>query len=205
MLKSLFIFSFLLLGAPVFYSCIDFNFGDSAQGSEYIMESFEISTGRFTAVNGLYTLASVDFSTDTLIFSDFAIQIAAEPRYLSSNNSHFIYSLWSSANAEPPVNFTSSSIDLLTITSSKDIIIDERIFTTGSNISSLFKASFGRIGLAPSPILELIQDDLWQIGNQLFLFFIAEPDQPIIQEFQIEMIMNDGNIYDLQTELVAFQ
>jgi hypothetical protein len=139
--------------------------------------------------------------------NEFVISIGVSKySYLSKANSPkgtFI----SSAQAEPVPPSSVSKISLISIYSSIPIFANGKSFEPTANLISLFKAtSSGYYSgyYKIEPVLQFIDGFIrWEQEDAVLLILDAYLDQALDQKLKVKVTMDDGTVFELETETVV--
>jgi hypothetical protein len=194
----------IILIAPLPFACIDeiSKYGNS----KFKIDSLDIIAGKIESENRFY-IQPINFDTiqtDTLISSQFGIAIkiakVSNLTELRIPKGSFI----SQSMADPVFPRSASKVSLISIFSSQPVFANGKTYDAMENLTQLFNATYNYYNFAPQPILKFIESfDNWTEYNDIVLTLPTPLDQPLTQKLKVIVKMDDGTVFELETEKVV--
>lgn len=197
MKKAVFLSLILFTGIPI--SCIYGPFG-----SEFRIEALDVSVGQFQVQDDFASFIEVAYNQgngDTLSVSKLVIEISISET--SNVASRISLGLTPSAFADPAPPRAESELSLISIYAEESIFADGVAYEAGENLTPLFSLASSYYN-EPMAVLNFIdQFEGWDQSDQLYLTFTTAIDQPIAQPFKIDVTLENGMVFELETEKVV--
>ncbi|MEP4534497.1 MAG: hypothetical protein ABJ004_15505 [Cyclobacteriaceae bacterium] len=199
MKRSLTIILLLVLIIPLPFSCVD-----GSDNADFLrIENFDLTTGKILldSSSDYYTLGYVPMG-DTIPSKKFGLVLKVSDVSFVSLSSELSFVGSAFAKRLPPE--LESSIALISVYADSDIETEIGRFSAGSNLISIFEASFARTH--PEGVISFLSStaDL-EHGSQIFLHLKNEVQHPIELTFSVKVTMSDGTIFDKESEEVILQ
>ncbi len=204
MKKSIVIILTSLLVAPLPFSC---DRTSSGGNYNFQIEELSIQAGQFDKENPTY-IQPVSFEpapTDTLRSNEFGIALSISKVTYLAIHSRPKLDFIQSATAERAPARSAANITLISIYSPKNVYANGEVYEPTESLTSLFKASSSDYyRLEFLPVLKFIEDfNRWEQGMEIFLILDAYLDQPLAQKLKVIVTMDDGTVFELETEKVV--
>jgi hypothetical protein len=192
----------IILIAPLPFAC------NRGEVGKYKIKSLAIQSGKYS-IEHLPNYSQINFNAstnDTIPKNQFALKLSITNVEYTSNHSPVKGSLVSSAQAydEPPIPL--SKISLISIYSQLPVYANNKIYEPLDNLTDLFTASFEFFynNEDSQPILKFIDNmNFWENGYDIILLFKSTLDQPLAQKLKVIVTMDDGTVFELETEKVV--
>lgn len=200
MKKVIVLFIVLSTGVPI--SC------DMTGSSSYIyrIESLGIAAGQISDMANPYSFSKAVFDPaplDTMKSSDLAIEIRIEETSVIADAASF--SFIASAYADPIPPAAESRLSLISIYAEESIFAYGMEYKAGDNLANLFSIS-SLYYSSQSSILKFIQEfDNWYTDDRLYLEFIPPLDQPLAQHLLIDVTLENGTVFNLETAKIVVE
>lgn len=195
MKKLIFLSLILFIGIPI--SCVK-------KSSTFRIESLALTLGKFDTENDLGSFTEVSYNQgneDTLSVSQLVVEVLIEETSLiaSSANAWFLSSAY--ADVAPPT--AESKLSLISIYSDKSLFAGGREYQPGDNLTNIFTIS-SRYYPDATTILQFIEQfEKWYEDDNLYLKVSVSIDQPLAQSLKVDVTLENGTVFMLETEKVV--
>jgi hypothetical protein len=187
----------IILIAPFPFACNKHDF------YQYDIESLGIEIGRFSKTDSRIFEKFTFNDGDTLQSSEFIIRISIDKVKRIAALTTPISLFHSNALAETPLP-VSFKLGLISISSSNSVFASGKEFEPASNLTSLFEASFEYYDQEYMTILQFIDSyDQWYKDDKILLKLSTPLDKPLAQKLKVIVTMDDGTVFELETEKVV--
>ncbi len=202
MKKSIVIILTSLLVAPLPFSC------NRGEIGEYKVSELGISVGKLIDISEYRQFEKILFDPapiDTLNSSAFAMHLFITDIEYITQKAQLNAPLISSAMADEAPAKPSSKLSLISIYSNKTVYANGEIYEATNNLTSLFMARTSNYyDNKPTSVLKFIEDfNIWEQEVGILLILDANLDQPLAQKFKVIVTMDDGTVFELETEKVV--
>ena len=206
MKKALTILLALVLVLPLPFSCdwVTGNYGSS----QYRIQRIGLETGIINedVDSNRYNFEIAD-ANDTLSSEQFAFRLFIDSvSYISFEKSFEPIGIFNAASADPAPPTPVTNVSLISIYSSTDLTVDDVEYKAGENLTPIFLASSEYYYRQPQAILSFIDSYFeWNEWNDIMLHFDGKLHSSVNGTFTIKVTMDDGAIFDMESEEVILK
>jgi hypothetical protein len=168
---------------------------------DYKITELELKVGKFDS--GSFQKTTFTTESDTISSLEFVIQIAiskSESIKIAASSGLIPFTNVAFAKRIPPA--IKSTIDLISIYSDESVYASNEVFPPDQSLRNLFEARnyYGDF----LPVLNFIENfDRWQLEDKIYLQLANPLDQPLAQKLKVIVTMDDGTVFELETEKVV--
>lgn len=206
-MKKLILITLIIAGGFPF-SCEE---RGSTNNTKYEIKSLSLKAGKITKGESStwYQFEAIVFDSadsDTLSAEEFGMSIwVDELRVVSNDNAKRLdFGIMPSAFADPAPPSPESKIAAISVYANEIVQAGGNTYPIGDDLAPLFEASY-TYGDKVSFSSFIDQDDPWFQGDPIYLHFVSTLDVPVSQVFEVSIAMDNGEVFDLQTQNVILK